>query len=186
MAARRSWSLFERRRLPPESQLELGKRRVRLPPNLANLSPAGRRAQDHESDVARDVKPCLYVVPPVAAHLCRPVVGCLGRPEFLERVRRSVQAPRQQRWPPLTNGSGWGPTTPIVRSRSSHATVSSPSTRVQTGSHRDPCDRAWRPTRGADDPPTRRLRLTHPARRRGYQAGTSARQRAAPTVTLSG
>ena len=72
MAARRSWSLFERRRLPPESQLELGKRRVRLPPNLANLSPAGR-AQDHESDVARDVKPCLYVVPPVAAHLCRPV-----------------------------------------------------------------------------------------------------------------
>ena len=69
-----------------------------------------------------------------------------ARPQFLQRIRRSVQASRQQRWPPLTSGSGL-------------------------------------PHQGADNPPTRRLRLTHPARRRGYQPGTSARQRAAPTVT---
>src|ERR671929_1530220 len=120
MAARRSWSLFERRRLPPESQLELGKRRVRLPPNLANLSPAGR-AQDHESDVARDVKPCLYVVPPVAAHLCRPVVGCLGRPERRscpqrpgrhgERAPDLVEETTDESRGPMTDS--WRPSPPI-------------------------------------------------------------------------
>ncbi len=52
------------------------KRDVGLAPDLPLLFPAAG-AHDHESDVARDVKPCLYVVQSVvAAHLCRPTSGC--------------------------------------------------------------------------------------------------------------
>ncbi len=64
------------RRVPSESR----KRYVGLAPDLPLLFPAAG-AHDHESDVARDVKPCLCVVQSVvAAHLCRYYFGIFGRP----------------------------------------------------------------------------------------------------------
>ena len=55
------------------------KRHVRLARDLP-LVFAAAGAHDHESDVAWDVEPCLYVVLSVAAHLCRPTCGVLDRP----------------------------------------------------------------------------------------------------------